>query len=227
MTEQYKEEDYAFGAEIRFRYVTDPEFRARMDAWADSLLTPTETNRMSDNNPTGVTRFSFAGRSVVKMVMPPPAPPGEYEFAVLPDGIETRTAEASVTKPDPIPYVSYRIGLHNSAEEGKKDKIVFCMALIGLNPGKDTVLNFERPSGILALSQSLGLELPDFEVVERPTKDGTGTIKYFNPEEVKTYLKSCVGVAGKAVIKVEDDIRKDDKGNPLKKNTVGIYVARS
>jgi hypothetical protein len=181
---------------------------------------------MSDT-PTGVTKFSFAGLKVAKMKMPPPVAPGEYNFSVSPDGIETRTAEATAERPDPIPYVSYRLKLHGTAqEEGKKDRQVMCMALIGHTPGKDGELNFLRPNGILALGLSVGLELPEMEVLERPTKDGTGTIKYFNPEEVKAYLKSCVGIEGRVIVKIEDDNRLDDDGNKQKKNTVGRYVPR-
>ena len=184
---------------------------------------------MSDTTtPTGVTKFSFQGRKVVKMKFPPPVPAGEYPFSVMPDGIETKSAEATAEKPDPVPYVSYRIRLHGTAqEEGKKDRQVMCMALIGHNPGKDGVLNFERPNGLIALSTATGIDLPDMEVLERAKRDGTGTIKYFNPEEVKAYLKSLVGIEGKAIVKIEDDIQTDEQGNKLKKNTVGRYVERS
>lgn len=182
---------------------------------------------MSDSTPAGVTKFSFAGKKVAKLQPPPPVAPGEYTFSVMPDDIEVKTAAANESRPNPVPYVSYSIRLHNTPmKEGGKDRRLYCMALLGLNPGKDGVLNFERPNGLLALSLAVGMELPEVSVEERATADGTGTVKFFNPKEVEAWIKSIVGIEGQVAIKVESQ-KTPGEDQPTSRNVVGRFISRS
>lgn len=174
---------------------------------------------------TGVKTFTTQNRAVAKNAAPKPIAQGEYTCAIRPEHIKIGQSDK---RRDAVPYISYSIEVFNTAlTEGGKNRLVFPMLLLGLNPGKDGVLNIDRANGLTALTKALGTELEGVEVVTREVtmEDGsTKVLEYLNPQQVvDQLLRNQVGVEFKAFIKVETS---EYNGEKQEKNVISKFIPR-
>lgn len=166
---------------------------------------------------TGEKTFSTTGREV-KTVTFKPITPGTYPLIL---GSDATVAKAD--RPDAIPYVNASFEVEGSADtEGGKNKRVFPRFFLGMEPGKDGVLNMDRENGLTALAQALGTQLEGVEIISREVQDIEGnpkTIEYLNPQQVVAWLKGFAGSTVKGRIKTEKGT-----GNYADKSVVAKFL---
>jgi hypothetical protein len=154
---------------------------------------------------TGEKRFSTAGRQVKSGF--PVIPQGEYELVLKP-GSEVRTADG----PGKIPYVNCQFEVLGTAKkEGGKNLTVYHRFLLGLNPGKDGIINMDRGNGLTAFSAVVDQAI-DAGITERDVEvDGSSVHQEFlNPREVVEFLNTLEGKTVRAYIKVKKSEGYDD-----------------
>ncbi len=177
----------------------------------------------STQTATGTKTFSTAGRTVAKNTIQP-IPPGEYTLSIRADDI---SVEQSDKKPDAVPYVKYSLEAHGTATtEGGKNRRVFASLFLSLTPGKDGVVNIDRPSGLVALCKALGTELEGVEEAERTVQMPDGSekvLKFLNPQQVAEFLRNSAGIELKGYVKVEPN---EYNGEKTERNVIGRFIAR-
>ena len=124
-------------------------------------------------------------------------------FTLIPNGpytgklLETMDIGKSKEKYDAAPYVNIQLEAEGTATtEGGKNRKAFHRLLLGLNPGKDGVLNPNRPAGVVALMKALGTSA-DFPIVEQTVRNpDTGDekkVEFLDPKAVIEALENFVG----------------------------------
>lgn len=135
-------------------------------------------------------QYSFAGKK-------PQAP---VKFELVPNGIYNsvlKTGGAEI-KPPSEPGKAPRVGgirfeLPELLTPSGKPRMVFHDIYVSLKPGKDGVIMPQRPAGLLALAQSINVELSDFDTVEVAGPDGEDSFQVLNPQQVMEWLKENDG----------------------------------
>ena len=160
---------------------------------------------------TGEKTFTTAGRTVVapKMEL---IPPGTYTLKLGSDATIKQSKN-----PGKCPYIniSFEV-MGTSTKEGGKNRRVFHMLLLSMNPGADGVLNIERPSGLLALARALGTEIEGVEYIEQDATNDKGEavkLVYLNPAQVVEWLKNFAGSEVQGAVKTQRGTEEypDDK----------------
>lgn len=168
---------------------------------------------------TGERTFSTTNRTVVSS-KPQLIPAGTY------GGIIAAGADiGKANRFDAIPYVNVSFEVEGTAtKEGGKNRRAFHRLLLGLNPGKDGMLNMDRSNGLTALAKSLGTEAEGIEIVEQEVTSPEGEskkIEYLNPRQVVEWLKSFEG----SKLKLRIKIAKGTAEYPEDKNEVAAFMS--
>lgn len=169
---------------------------------------------------TGERTFSTKGRTVAKNTFSL-IPAGTYPL-ILSDAADIGKAD----RPDAIPYVNVSFEAEGTAQkEGGKNRRVFHRLLLGLNAGKDGVLNMDREAGLTALATALGTEVEGVEIVTQNVVDSDGNekvIEYLNPRQIVEWVKGFGGAQVKGRIKVQKG--SGDYGD---KNEIAAFMLNS
>lgn len=146
---------------------------------------------------TGERTWSSAGKETKKQVIAL-IPKGDYELKLT-------TSDSRVNKkeePGKMPYVTTMCQVLGTENAQGLPKKLLIMLLVSLKPGKDGVVNVERGNGLVALAKSLGVDTPEFNLVQVPDAEGE-PIDCIDPKEVTKWLAEHDGKVIKAHIKVE------------------------
>lgn len=113
----------------------------------------------------GVRTFSFQGRKVREFK---PLQPREYDGRLQGNAAAIKKSDK---KPGAVPYLLVPVEALGTAEvEGGKNRTIHHMLFITTEPQSDGSLRVEAEDQLLALAQSMGVDMPEFTSVPYPTK---------------------------------------------------------
>lgn len=151
--------------------------------------------------------YSSAGKQVHGFSFQPIAK-GDYKLKLLEEGLGVKKSEAK--GPDAIPYINTRFEvLDSAAKEGQKNRLVFPMFFLSLEPGKDGIIGPERQGGIVEFLRANGKELQT-GVLSQTQEDGS-VVKYLDPKPILEMLQEMTDGITDAHIDIEPG--RDSKGN--------------
>lgn len=185
----------------------------------------------------GVRTFSFQGRKVREFK---PLKPREYDGRLQGNAAAIKKSDK---KPGAVPYLLVPVEALGTAEvEGGKNRTIHHMLFITTEPQSDGSLRVEAEDQLLALAQSMGVDMPEFTSVPYPTKllfhkdQKTGqmrkakgdesvdhtedkTIYILSPDEVKEWLIANDGKELRFRVKTQ----KGTDGYP-DKSVIGNFI---
>lgn len=185
----------------------------------------------------GVRTFSFQGRKVREFK---PLQPREYDGRLQGNAASIKKSDK---RPGAVPYLLVPVEALGTAEvEGGKNRTIHHMLFITTEPQSDGSLRVEAEDQLLALAQSMGVEMPEFTSVPYPTKllfhkdQKTGqmrkqkgnesvdhtedkTIYILSPDEVKEWLIANDGKELRFRVKTQ----KGTDGYP-DKSVIGNFI---
>lgn len=155
---------------------------------------------------TGETVWSAKDKQARRFVFTPPAP-GQYKLKLR----TRKEAELGRKKDDPkaVPYISYRLEVLNTAEEGGKNKLIFPRLFLSLKETKNGGVMPESADQLLGLCKALGT-VPDFPTIPHTNAAGE-KFRILNPHKVLEWLKSVDGQVISGVLKHQKKYNSDDK----------------